>query len=215
MGLKSSIAGATFPNQVLAYSMASNLRQKCTDFFSGAQAPASSAAAFLRPPPTSVWVGQTRIHWLPYFGGKVTALPLRDAPILTGLMSGCPLAIFTYNGQPYLGHIGTVDDEEDRAAEKNAAVKQSWQAAVDSGQISPTLAWNPAADTPDTGYVGAPQIFGMATAHSKAYSLRCTIANNVFTVADVRNGTTAAGQQCVRAVLAISSAARAARRAAK
>lgn len=204
MGLKSSLNGATFPGQsIISYNVVLSLRMNSKGFFSGDAAPPGSGEPFLRPPLTTIWVGQTRMHWLPYFGGSVTALRLRDAPILTGKMSGCPLSIFTYDGQPHLGHVGTVDDNEDDAVNKNKAVKQAWQSAVASGKIRPVRAWNPAGDVDTTGFVGptAPQIFGAADQHGKGYSLICTEAQSVYTVARMQNGNAREGVQCVRAVL--------------
>lgn len=202
MGLKTTLAGATFPyTSTVNYQLVISLRMKSKGFFSGEDGRPGSGEVVLRPPLQSVWVGQTRMHWLPYCGGFVTALRLRDAPILTGKMSGCPLSVFSYDGEPHLGHIGTVDDEEANAAERNAAVKSAWYDAVARGRIRPLRAWSPLADVAAGPFAGMPHIFGMANAQGKAYSIRCTEAMNTFTIADIRNANTTDGVQCVRTLL--------------
>ena len=48
-------------------------------------------------------------NWLSYSVGRTTKRMLAAGDVLTGYMSGCPIATWTENGLRYAGHVGTYD----------------------------------------------------------------------------------------------------------
>lgn len=74
-------------------------------------------------------------EWLSYSVGRTTKRTLpRD--VLTGYMSGCPIATWTENGQRYVGHVGTSDS--------NPGVNTLVRKTFADYMPNDTLAFNPA-----------------------------------------------------------------------
>lgn len=83
--------------------------------------------------------------WLPYVVGAVTMVPLDQADVLTGQMSGCWLIICKLRAPPYTRyacHVGTKEGGADLAV--NVAVKKAWKDYFDSGVIEIIGGFNPA-----------------------------------------------------------------------
>jgi hypothetical protein len=82
-------------------------------------------------------------NWLVYAPGRTTKRTL-VGDVLTGPMSGCPIATWTENGATYVGHVGTIDN----APDVNLRVKRGFSAATGSfaqlSAFSPANAWQQA-----------------------------------------------------------------------
>ena len=86
---------------------------------------------------------QIAYNWLVYAPGRTTKRPL-VGDVLTGPMSGCPIATWNERGTTYVGHIGTIDNQP----AVNTVVKRGFAAeAANYTQLaafSPASAWRPA-----------------------------------------------------------------------
>jgi hypothetical protein len=83
--------------------------------------------------------------WLPYVTGAVTMVPLAQADVLTGQMSGCWLIICQLRQPPYTKyacHIGTKEESE-ATHHINVAVKKAWKDYYDEGGIDIIGGFNP------------------------------------------------------------------------
>lgn len=198
MGFKSDLAGTSFNLRVVsAPSIEQDLHAKSQPF-----APADDPA-FICPLIVTIWLGETRCHWLPYFPGKITIARTRDAPVLTGKMSGCPLAVFHAGGVPHLAHIGTIDTDRPNADAVNAAVKSAWNRAVARGRMRPVKAWNPLRDITSNPASISTDIFAAVSTTGKTYSIGCK-ANPVTGLYEIKESMTSlgvAGVNCVRSLL--------------
>lgn len=79
--------------------------------------------------------------WLSYVHGRTARLsPVGD--VLTGPMSGCPIAVWTDNGRRYVGHVGTIDGND----AVNKVVKATFAAAMPQNTTGflPASAWDAA-----------------------------------------------------------------------
>jgi len=86
---------------------------------------------------------QIGYNWLVYAPGRTTKRPL-VGDVLTGPMSGCPIATWTEGGRNYVGHIGTIDNQP----AINKVVKRGFAAEAASfsqlAAFSPAKAWQDA-----------------------------------------------------------------------
>src|SRR5215208_5050914 len=78
--------------------------------------------------------------WLTYVLGRTSKKMLSGGDILTGFMSGCLIAAWTENGIRYVGHVGTVEENE----QANQRVKQTFAAYMprDTTGFFPLSAWD-------------------------------------------------------------------------
>jgi hypothetical protein len=124
------------------------------------EAPASPVEAGTHASP------ERNFLWIPWLPGKVSyAHPQPGLPIITGLMSGCWLALFRLNGQTYFGHIGTEDSPN---APNSLKAKNAWKIAIGRGMVTPIGVFNPAATA-----VGD-AVFGAVSANNHLYTISCT-----------------------------------------
>lgn len=110
--------------------------------------------------------------WLPYSPGNITHTKL-DQDVLTGPMSGCPLAIYTRSGEVQVAHIGTTEN-----LDATKQVKALWQAQVDSATIGPEGGFDPFNKLFDQktpkGKPGAEErleVWGLVTTDRKAFAI--------------------------------------------
>jgi hypothetical protein len=78
-------------------------------------------------------------NWLSYIHGQTPKIsPTSD--VLTGPMSGCIIAVWTENGQRFVGHVGTIDYNDD----VNKKVKSTFAGFMpqDVQGFSPSNAWD-------------------------------------------------------------------------
>ncbi len=123
--------------------------------------------------------------WIPWIPGKVSYVPLTlGLPVITGLMTGCWLVVFTLNGQTCFGHIGT---EGGPNTANSLQVKNAWKIAVGRRMVTPVSAFNPVNYGP-----GGESIFGALSINRHFYTITCNRAMTSFVVAAI---TRAAGQQ--------------------
>jgi hypothetical protein len=89
---------------------------------------------------TGLTMRQSIMHdWLDYLPGGTAYMPVAGQDVLTGWMSGCPLARWTSStGEIFVGHIGTIDSKPDA----NARVKSKFLARMEDN----TTAFNPAGE---------------------------------------------------------------------
>jgi hypothetical protein len=78
--------------------------------------------------------------WLTYVLGRTSKKLLAGGDVLTGFMSGCLIAAWTENGCRYVGHVGTVEENE----QANQRVKQTFAAYMprDTTGFFPLAAWD-------------------------------------------------------------------------
>ena len=84
---------------------------------------------------------QIAYNWLVYAPGRTTKRPL-VGDVLTGPMSGCPIATWTERGTVYVGHVGTIDNQP----AVNTVVKRAF--AAEAGSYAQLAAFSPAGAWP-------------------------------------------------------------------
>ena len=79
--------------------------------------------------------------WLSYSVGRTTKKLLAAGDVLTGYMSGCPIATWTENGLRYAGHVGTYDANP----AVNTLVRKTFADFMpnDTVGFNPAGAWGP------------------------------------------------------------------------
>lgn len=86
---------------------------------------------------------QIAYNWLVYAPGRTAKRPL-VGDVLTGPMSGCPIATWNEGGTTYVGHVGTIVG----MADVNRLVKRGFAAEAAGGTqlaaFGPANAWQPA-----------------------------------------------------------------------
>jgi hypothetical protein len=98
---------------------------------------------------------------------------LAGGDVLTGFMSGCLVAAWTENGVRYVGHVGTVEANE----QANQLVKQTFAAFMpqDTTGFFPLAAWDvgseivPRASKFKTGVT--PKVLGLVNTNGDFYSI--------------------------------------------
>ena len=75
--------------------------------------------------------------WLPYHAGEITTTEL-DNDVLTGPMSGCPIAVYYIGGSTKVAHIGTSDVDA-----QSRDVKERWRAFAIDRRNQVLLGFNP------------------------------------------------------------------------
>jgi hypothetical protein len=80
-------------------------------------------------------------NWLVYKLGHTTKRLLIAGDVLTGPMSGCPIVEWTQQGQRWVGHVGTVEDNPGT----NKRVKENFGIAMPTQArgFYPAAAWTP------------------------------------------------------------------------
>ncbi|MBM3149224.1 MAG: hypothetical protein FJZ88_04230 [Chloroflexi bacterium] len=68
--------------------------------------------------------GRSLFQWLAYIPGVVNQVPLGAQDILSGMFSGCWMAVYQVGGRQYVGHIGTEDNPN---SAHSLAAKQAWR----------------------------------------------------------------------------------------
>jgi hypothetical protein len=144
--------------------------------------------------PTPLAVGLTKdmnipYKWLTYAPGRTSKRMLAAGDVLTGRMSGCYIVTWTENGQRWVGHVGTVDNQP--AA--NRQVKANFAAAMRNFQnvsgFSPLAAWSPNEIGPKLSTfkrsVG-PSIMALVTTSGAFYSLLMFSVNNDWCVGGMK-----------------------------
>ncbi len=83
-------------------------------------------------------------RWLMYVLGHTAKKMLAGGDVLTGFMSGCLIACWTESGCRYVGHIGTVESNE----QLNKQVKRTFAAYMprDATGFNPFAAWDAGRD---------------------------------------------------------------------
>jgi hypothetical protein len=120
---------------------------------------------------------ERNFYWLPWIPGKVSFMKVNQPfPIITGLMSGCWLVLFTLNGQTCFGHIGT-DLGPNTANSLDA--KNAWKIAKNARKIIPVNSFNPVAHGRPSGYT-----MGALSAHRHFYTIRLTDDRNTYKVVE-------------------------------
>ena len=79
--------------------------------------------------------------WLDYTPGRTSRVAIGPYDVLTGFMSGCIIARWSDRGVNYVGHIGTLEPQNNPA---NRVVKRAFAFAMTRGAtgFNPALAWN-------------------------------------------------------------------------
>ncbi len=79
--------------------------------------------------------------WLCYAPGHTTKKMLSAGDVLTGYMSGCPIALWSENGIRYVGHVGTIDS----SPAVNELVRRTFADFMppDVTGFNPAAAWQP------------------------------------------------------------------------
>lgn len=82
-----------------------------------------------------------KYRWLDYMPGRTAKVRIGNRNILTGPMSGCPIARWQAGGTNYVGHVGTLLG----MPAKNLLVKQAFQAIAppNTTGFNPAGAWQP------------------------------------------------------------------------
>ncbi len=111
-------------------------------------------------------------RWLDYMPGRTAKVRIGRRNILTGPMSGCPIARWQAGGTTYVGHVGTLLG----MPTENQLVKQAFQAVVSPNTtgFDPAGAWGPAEltqvmTTPSSPFSG-PQILAFVTSRGRFYA---------------------------------------------
>jgi len=114
------------------------------------------------------------LNWLSYAPGRTTKRMLSAGDVLTGYMSGCPIALWTENGMRYAGHVGTVDANPP----VNQLVRRTFAQFMpqDVTGFNPAAAWQPAEIVALTDKFkkctpGAPRILALVTTTGEFYSI--------------------------------------------
>lgn len=111
--------------------------------------------------------------WLTYVLGRTSKKMLAGGDVLTGFMSGCLIAAWTENGARYVGHVGTVEDNE----QANQKVKQTFAAYMprDTTGFFPLAAWDPGSEIVPKARkfkAGAtPKVLALVTTGGEFYSI--------------------------------------------
>jgi len=118
--------------------------------------------------------GQTiPFSWLCYAPGRTTKRMLSAGDVLTGYMSGCPIALWTENGMRFVGHVGTIDSNPP----VNQLVRQTFANAMphDVTGFNPAAAWQP---NEIAGMMGKlktvfadPKVMALVTTNGDFYSI--------------------------------------------
>lgn len=111
--------------------------------------------------------------WLTYVLGRTAKKMLAGGDVLTGFMSGCLIAAWTENGCRYVGHVGTVEDNE----QANQRVKKTFAAFMprDTTGFFPLEVWDAGKDiVPKAKKFKAgvtPKILALVTTGGEFYSI--------------------------------------------
>jgi hypothetical protein len=114
--------------------------------------------------------------WLCYAPGRTAHRPMGGGDILTGYMSGCPIARGTYNGVMSAFHVGTITGNRP----VNQSVKETFALALPANitAFNPAGAWLPGEIAAKQLALGgppattaAPFIFALITAAGAFYSI--------------------------------------------
>lgn len=111
--------------------------------------------------------------WLTYVLGRTSKKMLAGGDVLTGFMSGCLIATWTENGCRHVGHVGTVEENE----QANQRVKQTFAASMprDTMGFFPLAAWNAGAEIIPKAQkfkAGAtPKVLALVTTSGEFYSI--------------------------------------------
>jgi hypothetical protein len=110
--------------------------------------------------------------WLPYHPGEITTTEL-DNDVLTGPMSGCPIAVYHIGGGTKVAHIGTTDVDA-----QSRDVKERWRAFATDRRNQEILGFNPfralgnvAIPASQTGENPAPEYWGLITVDKELFGL--------------------------------------------
>jgi hypothetical protein len=108
--------------------------------------------------------------WLLYRPGRTVTTPLAGQDVLTGYMSGCPIATYTHGGQLKVAHVGTIANNPTA----NTRVKQNFKAVLDLN----AKGFNPHAAFPDRTTFknqlrmpATPPVVALVTSTGNFYSL--------------------------------------------
>ena len=107
--------------------------------------------------------------WLLYRPGRTVTTPLAGKDVLTGYMSGCPVATYNSGGMK-VAHVGTVAN----APTVNTKVKQNFKAVLDPGAkgFNPNAAWPDRATFKNQLRMPAtPPVVALVTSTGKFFSL--------------------------------------------